>query len=206
MTGEKIKFAFGDAKDIKRKIVFFLNRRLQPIINRGSFVSFGKKTIIYKPVRIMGSKFMSIGDNVTINKGAYLYALQIDNNKPRLSVGNGSTIGHFSHIVSVGEVIIGEKVLIADRVYIGDNMHNYEDIEVPIIDQGVRFTGGVYIGSGSWIGENVSIVSCSIGKHCVIGANSFVNRDIPDYSVAVGNPIRIIKQLNIDSGEWERQC
>lgn len=41
-----------------------------------------------------------------------------------------------------------------------------------------------------------------IGRHCVIGANSVVNRDIPDYSVAVGNPSRIVKTFDVKTGHW----
>jgi len=69
---------------------------------------------------------------------------------------------------------------------------------VPIIQQPVKYKGEVVIGKNSWIGENVSIIGAKIGKHCVIGANSFVNSDIPDYSIAVGTPAKVIKKLNID--------
>lgn len=52
------------------------------------------------------------------------------------------------------------------------------------------------IGDGSYIGINAVIVSnVKIGKHCVIGANSVVTKDVPDYCVAVGSPSRVIKKL-----------
>ncbi len=41
-----------------------------------------------------------------------------------------------------------------------------------------------------------------VGKHCVIGANSVVIKDIPDYCVAVGNPARIVKILDVKNGQW----
>lgn len=51
------------------------------------------------------------------------------------------------------------------------------------------------IGDGSYIGINAIIVgNVKIGKYCVIGANSVVTKDIPDYSVAVGSPAKIIKR------------
>ena len=67
---------------------------------------------------------------------------------------------------------------------------------MPIKDQTIEFKGEVIIGENSWIGENVSIVGAKIGKHCVIGANSFVNKDIPDYSIAVGTPAKVIKKIS----------
>ena len=42
-----------------------------------------------------------------------------------------------------------------------------------------------------------------IGKHCVIGANSVVTHDIPDYSVAAGAPCKVIKQYNTETEQWE---
>ena len=71
---------------------------------------------------------------------------------------------------------------------------HYEDIETPIIEQSIGSKGNVIIGEGSWLGNNVAVISCKIGKHCVIGANSVVTHDIPDYSVAVGCPARVIKR------------
>jgi acetyltransferase-like isoleucine patch superfamily enzyme len=56
------------------------------------------------------------------------------------------------------------------------------------LKQPVKSKGEVFIGKRTWIGDNVSIISCKIGKHCVIGANFVVNKDIPDYCVAVGVP------------------
>ena len=60
----------------------------------------------------------------------------------------------------------------------------------------IKTKGEVSIGDNSWIGENMSIISCSIGKNCVIGANSVVNTDISDYCVAVGTPEKVIKQYS----------
>jgi acetyltransferase-like isoleucine patch superfamily enzyme len=54
------------------------------------------------------------------------------------------------------------------------------------------------------LGENVCILSASVGKHCVIGANSVVTHDIPDYSVVVGAPARVIKKYNFDTQRWEK--
>lgn len=92
---------------------------------------------------------------------------------------------------------IGEKVLLSPNVYITDCDHEYRDINVPVIDQGIVQRGQmVSIGEGSYIGINAVIVgNVKIGKHCVIGANSVVTKDVPDYCVAVGSPARVIKKM-----------
>lgn len=82
-------------------------------------------------------------------------------------------------------------------MYITDCDHEYRDINVPVIDQGIVQRGQmVSIGESSYIGINAVIVgNVKIGKHCVIGANSVVTKDVPDYCVAVGSPARVIKKM-----------
>lgn len=83
-------------------------------------------------------------------------------------------------------------------------------INKPIISQGaldIKNNGHntLKIGDGSWIGTHVAIIGdVHIGKNCVIGANSVVTKDIPDYSVAVGIPAKIIKQYNFTTNSWEK--
>ena len=82
-------------------------------------------------------------------------------------------------------------------MYITDCNHEYRDIDVSVIDQGIVQKGQkVSIGGGSYIGINAVIVwNIRIGRHCVIGANSVVTKDVPDYCVAVGSPARVIKNI-----------
>ena len=82
-------------------------------------------------------------------------------------------------------------------------MHEYKNINLPAKNQGIRIVKKVIIGEGSWLGENVCVCGASIGKHCVIGANSVVTTDIPDYSVAVGSPAKVVKQFDFGEGIWK---
>nr|WP_274603889.1 glycosyltransferase [Clostridium beijerinckii] len=70
--------------------------------------------------------------------------------------------------------------------------------------QGVTsFTNEVVIGAGSWIANGCVIVgNVKIGRGCVIGANSVVLDDIPDYCVAAGNPAKVKKYFDKISGKW----
>lgn len=129
---------------------------------------------------------------------------QISNEPPQLIIDDGTCIGHFCHVTCVNKVYIGKNVLTADRLYISDNLHGYENVNIPIMHQKVIFKGEASIGDDSWIGENVSIIGCKIGKHCVIGANAVVTKDIPDYSVATGIPARVIKKYNPQTQNWEK--
>ena len=69
-------------------------------------------------------------------------------------------------------------------------------------DRGISL-GGEQIGDETWIGIHASIIGpVKIGKHCVIGANSVVTHDIPDYSVVVGNPGKIVKKCDCEKKLW----
>jgi len=101
-------------------------------------------------------------------------------------------------------VIIGKKVLTADHVFISDHLHNYSDPGTPIMDQPILFKGQVIIGDGAWLGQNVCIIGASVGKNSIIGANSVVTKDIPDYCVAAGIPAKVIKEYNFKTKQWEK--
>ena len=98
--------------------------------------------------------------------------------------------------------MIDKNVLVANYVYIADNAHGYEDVSLPVKQQAVVQKNHVHIGENSWIGEHVCIIGANVGKHCVIGANSVVTHDIPDYCVAVGSPARVIKKYDFNTRQW----
>ena len=196
-------------------MINFLFSRLFRFFFRFSFKKYGKNSSIIFPLNILGMKNISIGNNVYISYKSILAvgvtsrqklaqgATLKTNKNSILEIGDGTKIGNFNHIIATEKIIIGKKVLTADKVYITDNLHSYEDISLPIMDQKINQIGHVKIGNGSWIGENVCIIGAKIGRNCVIGANSVVTKDIPDYSIAVGSPAVVIKKFNLTNNKWE---
>lgn len=171
-----------------------------------NFYKFKKisfKTNVFFSVRIQGGKYISLYNNTIIQRQSWLGAFKIDEHDPELIIEDGCAIGDFAHITAVRKVHIERDVLIANNVYISDNLHSFEDINIPIIKQKVIFKSIVEIKSGAWIGENVCIVGASVGRNSVIGANSVVTKDIPDYCVAVGSPAKVIKKYDQLSKEWK---
>lgn len=122
----------------------------------------------------------------------------------RLTIEEGVRIGHFNHIYCTGKITIERDVLTADKVYISDNVHSFEDITVPIWQQQVKQLNEVIIGRGAWLGENVCVIGASVGQGSVVGANSVVTKDIPDFCVAVGSPAKVIKRYNHSTKLWEK--
>lgn len=185
------------------RIYIALRWRLLLLLNNFIFNKFGKKSMIINPRKVEGYKNITIGNDVYIAYKTWLAAMpQTSFNDCELIIGDGCKIGNFNHIYATKSIRFGNNVLTADRVYISDNLHGYEDISIPILRQPVKQIGTVTIGESSWIGENVCVIGANIGRHCVIGANSVVTKDIPDYSVAVGSPAKIIKRYCFERNEW----
>ena len=155
-------------------------------------VQAGKNVYIGKNCALKGKSNIVLEDGVTVRPYT-----QIWSGGGTVRIGRGSEIGERCRISIANSLKIGEKVLLSPNVYITDCDHEYRNVYIPVIDQGVVQKGQkVSIGEGSYIGINAVIVgNVKIGKHCVIGANSVVTKDISDYCVAVGSPARAIKNM-----------
>ncbi len=114
-----------------------------------------------------------------------------------LSIGKTVYVGNHC---SIGCVTIEDDVLIASHVSVmnGCEQHRTDRLDIPIREQSGVFRH-VTIGQDSWIGER-AIVAASIGRHCVVGAGAVVLSPLPDYSVAVGVPARVIRDRRDGSG------
>jgi len=126
----------------------------------------------------------------------------INNGVGPVHIGNQTFIGIGN--VIIGPVAIGHNIIFAQNIVVSGLNHEYSDVSMPISKQVVN-TKLIEIGDDSWIGANAVITAGSkIGKHCVIGAGAVVTGIIPDYSIAVGNPARIIKKYNTLTHTWEK--
>lgn len=169
-----------------------------------AFAEIGRGVRIIWPLRIVGARYCRFEEGSVLQYGAYLAVLPIHTTAPVLRVGARTQIGNHAHIVATHRIEFGNGVLVADRLFIADNGHEFIDPMVPVRDQGLRQLPAVSIGDGSWIGENVCIIGASIGKHCVVGANSVVARDLPDYCVAAGSPAIVLKRYCAATSQWRR--
>lgn len=171
-------------------------------LKRLRYGNFGFLSLVIKPLKIDGAKNIYIGKKVVVQYKTWLAAIPLTDKEAKLIIEDECVIGNFNHIYSTHSVILHKHVLTADKVYISDNIHSYDDITLPVLKQPIIQKGDVEIGEGSWLGENVCVIGAKIGKHCVIGANSVVTKDIPDYCVAVGSPAKVIKQYDFEKKEW----
>lgn len=135
--------------------------------------------------------YSTIEDFCTINNGV---GDVIIGKETRIGMGN----------VVIGPVTIGNNVIFAQNIVMSGLNHSYENLNFPISKQKVT-TACITVEDECWIGANVVLTAgVKVGKHSVIAAGAVVTKDIPPYSVAVGNPARVIKKYDFDIKEWVR--
>lgn len=116
---------------------------------------------------------------------------------PAIRIGDRVSISGYCTITAISSVIVEESVLMARYVYISDHSHSVRDPDRPILAQGVTPPEPVLIKSGAWLGQSVVVCpGVTIGRNAVIGANSVVRHDVPDYCVAAGVPARLIRKTD----------
>lgn len=162
---------------------------------------FGKcpHSVMFRKVgRLHGTKHISIGEKTKFNDYIFLTVWRDDAESGEIiSIGSGCNFGAFNHITAINHIEIGNNCLTGKWVTISDNSHggtDKSDLELPPLDREVVSKGSVIIGNNVWIGDKATILAgVHIGDGVVVGANSVVTKDVPAYSVVVGNPAKIIK-------------
>ncbi len=126
----------------------------------------------------------------------------INNGVGDVLIGHNTLIGMGNTII--GPITIGNNVIFAQNIVASALNHEYRDINTPILEQPI-LTAPIFVEDECWIAANAVITSgVRIGKHSVIAAGAVVTKNIPPFSVAVGNPAKVIKQFNFESENWER--
>jgi serine O-acetyltransferase len=146
---------------------------------------------IYFLRKVSASKRLSlrwIFFNFLKNRYSYKYGFQIPSST---EIGAGLYIGHFGTIIINGKTKIGKNCNIAHSVTIGQANRG-------------KLKGYPIIGDNVWVGTGSVIVgNIKIGSNVLITPNSFINIDVPDYSIVIGNPCKIIKKDNPCEGYIE---
>ena len=169
-------------------------RLLRPLLHpagKGSKICSHARADIFPWHRFVLARDAQIEDYAVVNNGA-----------GDVRIGEGSRVGVGS--VVVGPVDIGRYVFLGQHVSVQGLIHGYEDVTQdpnlqPLMLRPVKVGDYTHLGTNSTIMAGVTI-----GERCQIGAGSVVTKDIPPYSVAVGNPARVVKRYDFEKKEWVR--
>jgi acetyltransferase-like isoleucine patch superfamily enzyme len=174
---------------------FWVKLVLNPFIHKR-----GRHSCIRRPTRmdVFPWNDFVLGRDSTIEDFA-----AVNNGAGPVYIGERTRIGLSCTVI--GPVTIGNDTMLAQNVVISGLNHSYEDITKPISRQ-KQTTSMITIQDEVWIGANAVILAgVCIGKHSVIAAGSIVTKDVPPYTVAGGNPARVLKSFNPETKQWERK-
>jgi maltose O-acetyltransferase len=137
------------------------------------------------------SLFAKCGSNVNIESRAFFYSGK------RIAIGDNSSIGVNCSLY--GKITIGKNVMMGPDVVTIARNHAFSQTTLPMIEQGYEEERPISIGDDVWIGTRVIILpGVSIGSGVIIGSGAVVTKDIPDWSIAAGNPARVIRYRKIN--------
>lgn len=174
----------------------------------GKNVVFGRNVVIRNPGRIVIGNNVLIDDNCTLDaRGTEGEGIKIENGviigkntiismkNGTINIGNNTNIGVNCTLQTSTSLILGENIIIAAYTYIvaGGN-HRFDRTDIPMISQGMNTKGGIEIKDNCWLGARSTIMDgVIIEKETIIGACALVNKNIPEYSIAVGVPAKVFK-------------
>ena len=175
-----------------------------------AYAAFGRGSVIAPPATITCPQRVEIGAAVSIMPGAWLSIVEEHQGRsftPRLRIGDRVSMGRDIVIACIGLVEIAADVLTADRVFIGDTYHDFRDPDTPVIEQRLADPRPVRIGRGAFIGIGAIVLpGVTIGKNGYVGAGAVVTEDVPERSVVVGNPARVIRRWDEATRRWTRRA
>ena len=178
-------------------------RETQKIV---SSINCNNKKIYFNKIgAFIGGKYMYIGDGTAFGNYVYLTAWDsyktiegTQNLTPQLRIGKNCSFGDFNHITCINRITIGDNILTGKWVTTTDNSHGDTDLQtlknIPPNLRKLTSKGSIEIGNNVWIGDKATILpGVSIGDGAIIAANAVVTKNVPSYSIAGGNPAKILK-------------
>lgn len=191
---------------LKRLYHIIVKRDIVTALYTKKFEKFGHDSVLYHPLCIRGRENICIGNQTTILNGVRMQVYNdLTGKQSKIKIGDNCYIGYNNTFLAGGNITLEDGVLMASNILISSENHSINP-ESPDYYMNQKLScAPIIVGEGTWIGEKVSILSgVTIGKKCVIGAGSIVAKDIPDFSIAVGSPAKVIKKYNFNTHEWEK--
>ncbi|MFP5318012.1 MAG: acyltransferase [Acidimicrobiia bacterium] len=133
-------------------------------------------------------------DAKRVGEGCYYLDQIVWLNGDHIELDDGVGFNFGCYVNGFGGLVVGEGTIFGPYTMIHTANHRTDDVDRPIPEQGWEDTGPVRIGRQCWVGMGVCILpGVQIGEGCILGAGSVVTSDLEPFSVAVGNPAKVIK-------------
>lgn len=130
-------------------------------------------------LRLFGAR---LGKNVNIYPSAIIYYPW------NLEIRDWSSIGEWALIYNLGKVTIGQRATISQRTHLCAGTHDYRHPAMPLLTPPIEIADDVWVCADAFLGPGVSI-----GEGAIVGARAVVTKNVPPWTVVVGNPARLVK-------------
>jgi acetyltransferase-like isoleucine patch superfamily enzyme len=187
---------------------FLARKKLYPSLLRsvGSGTVFGAGMTLRCPGRVSIGEAVMIDDLVVLDAKGKGSAIELGDsillgrntilscNESQISMGDFCSVGPFCFLVSRSHLRIGSNVAIGAGTMMLGGGHVFDDPDKPVIRQ-QRVSKGITVDDGAWIGIGARILDgVTVGQNSIVGAGAVVSKDVPPYSVVLGNPARVIEK------------
>lgn len=184
-----------------------LYHRLFQGFNKATYVGMG--VVLRCPAQIRTGSQVIVDDysqliansdvtpSIEIGAGSFIRSFASLNAGPPagfIRIGENSGIGQMSVLYGNGGLVIGDNVMVAGQCFIVASSHNFDNLEMPMMHQGIT-AQGITIEDDVWIGAGAKILDgVTIGRGAIVAANAVVTRSVPPGVKVGGVPAKVLSQ------------
>jgi acetyltransferase-like isoleucine patch superfamily enzyme len=154
-------------------------------------------------VQVVGCTHVRIGHHTILSESCWLNVNHREPGRVGIIIGDNCFLGRRNFISAGALIEIGSYCLTGvDCHFLGAD-HVFASPFIPYLASGVTDGGEIRVGANCWLGASVTVLKgVSIGHGCVLGAGAVVTRSIPPFSIAVGNPARVVRRFDPGAAAW----
>lgn len=170
-------------------------------------LKIGSRSYIHNTVHVLGKRGIQIGVNSCVSEGSWLNVNHRQGDNISIEIGNNCFIGKQNFFTSGSKISIGDYTLTTIGCKFIGSSHRIDNPEVPYLLSGTTNYDKIKVGVNCFLGAGVTVLgNVNIGHGSVIGTDALVIRDIPPFSIAVGNPAKVLKRYNFKHKMWIAAC
>lgn len=191
---------------LTRYIFYKLPIRLRCLIQSvgwGGLIHVGRGSYIHPSVHLLGKGNIRVGSNTCVSESCWLNVNHREKNKISIEIGSNCFIGKQNFFTSGDAILIGDYTLTTIGCKFVGSTHKIEDPQIPYLLTGTTSDDQIQIGVNCFLGAGATVLgNVKVGHGSVIGADSLVLRDVPPFSIVIGNPAKVVKRYSFAKKTW----
>lgn len=154
-------------------------------------------------VHVLGWQQVRIGHHTVISEDTWLNVNDRGGSAPMIVIGDNCFIGRRNFLSAGAAIKIGDFCLTGIDCHFLGSDHVHSSPFIPYVTSGTTQDVAIEIGPNCWLGSSVTVLKgVKVGYGSIIGAASVITRDVPPFSIVVGNPGRVIRRFDVSRETW----